>query len=158
MTKSKKFDIKFLFIKEIIQSGQISIEHLRINSMIIDPPFNKEPSNQYISWAHYSHRFNTTWGFFGLVGVCYCCSVCSMFRTMYAYTYAWILFILFFFIINEVLNPVFYTLYNNFMFNDLTRVKRIHLKIDMYRSPLCDATHFMINLCHLIVLIRVIIE
>ena len=36
-TKSKHIDIKFLVVKERVQSGQISIEHLGTNSMIADP-------------------------------------------------------------------------------------------------------------------------
>jgi len=36
-TKSKHIDIKFLVIKERVQSGQISIKHLGTNSMITDP-------------------------------------------------------------------------------------------------------------------------
>ncbi|RVW75833.1 Retrovirus-related Pol polyprotein from transposon TNT 1-94 [Vitis vinifera] len=36
-TKSKYIDIKFLVVKEKVQSGQISIEHIRTNSMIADP-------------------------------------------------------------------------------------------------------------------------
>ena len=36
-TKSKHIDIKFLVVKEMVQSGQISIEHLGTNSMIADP-------------------------------------------------------------------------------------------------------------------------
>jgi len=36
-TKSKHIDIKFLVVKERIQSGQISIEHLGTNSMMADP-------------------------------------------------------------------------------------------------------------------------
>ena len=36
-TKSKHIDIKFLVVKEKVQSGQISIEHLGTNSMIADP-------------------------------------------------------------------------------------------------------------------------
>ena len=36
-TKSKHIDIKFLVIKERVQSRQISIEHLGTNSMIADP-------------------------------------------------------------------------------------------------------------------------
>jgi hypothetical protein len=35
--KSKHIDIKFLVVKERVQSGQISIEHLGTNSMITDP-------------------------------------------------------------------------------------------------------------------------
>jgi len=36
-TKSKHIDIKFLVVKERVQSEQISIEHLGTNSMIADP-------------------------------------------------------------------------------------------------------------------------
>jgi len=36
-TKSKHIDIKFLVVKERVQSGKISIEHLGTNSMIVDP-------------------------------------------------------------------------------------------------------------------------
>jgi len=36
-TKSKHIDIKFLVVKERVQSRQISIEHLGTNSMIADP-------------------------------------------------------------------------------------------------------------------------
>ena len=36
-TKSKHIDIKFLVVKERVQSGQISIEHLGTNSMVADP-------------------------------------------------------------------------------------------------------------------------
>ena len=36
-TKSKHIDIKFLVVKERVQGGQISIEHLETNSMIANP-------------------------------------------------------------------------------------------------------------------------
>ena len=36
-TKSKFIDIKFLVVKERVQSGLISIEHIATNSMIADP-------------------------------------------------------------------------------------------------------------------------
>ncbi|KAL4282801.1 hypothetical protein GQ457_16G019510 [Hibiscus cannabinus] len=36
-SKSKHIDIKFLAVKERVQSGQISIEHIGTNSMIADP-------------------------------------------------------------------------------------------------------------------------
>ena len=36
-SKSKFIDIKFLVVKERVQNGQISIEHLGTNSMIADP-------------------------------------------------------------------------------------------------------------------------
>ena len=35
--KSKHIDIKFLVVKERVQSGQISIEHIGTNSMLADP-------------------------------------------------------------------------------------------------------------------------
>ena len=35
--KSKFIDIKFLVVKEMVQSGLISIEHIGTNSMIVDP-------------------------------------------------------------------------------------------------------------------------
>ena len=35
--KSKHIDIKSLIVKERVQSGQISIEHLGTNAMIADP-------------------------------------------------------------------------------------------------------------------------
>ena len=37
ITKSKFIDIKFLVVKERVQNRQISIEHIRTNSMLIDP-------------------------------------------------------------------------------------------------------------------------
>ena len=36
-SKSKHIDIKFLVVKERVQSGQVSIEHIGTNSMIADP-------------------------------------------------------------------------------------------------------------------------
>ena len=39
-TKSKFIDIKFLVVKERVQKRQISIEHIRINSMLTDPLTN----------------------------------------------------------------------------------------------------------------------
>ncbi|XP_052875883.1 secreted RxLR effector protein 161-like [Gossypium arboreum] len=36
-SKSKHIDIKFLVVKERVQNGQISIEHIGANSMIADP-------------------------------------------------------------------------------------------------------------------------
>ena len=35
--KSKHIDIKFLVVKERVQSGQVIIEHIGTNSMIVDP-------------------------------------------------------------------------------------------------------------------------
>ena len=36
-SRSKYIDIKFLVVKERVQSGQISIKHIRTNSIIADP-------------------------------------------------------------------------------------------------------------------------
>ena len=36
-SRSKHIDIKFLVVKERVQSGQISIEHIGTNSIIADP-------------------------------------------------------------------------------------------------------------------------
>ena len=36
-TKSKYIDIKFLIVKEMVQSDQLSIEHINTNSMIANP-------------------------------------------------------------------------------------------------------------------------
>ena len=35
--KSKHIDIKFLVVKERVQSGQVSIKHISTNSMVADP-------------------------------------------------------------------------------------------------------------------------
>ena len=37
LTKSKHIDIKYLVVKERIQNGDVSTEHIRTNSMIADP-------------------------------------------------------------------------------------------------------------------------
>jgi len=37
LSRSGHTDIKFLIVKERVQSGQIFIEHIGINSMIADP-------------------------------------------------------------------------------------------------------------------------
>ena len=36
-SKSKHVEIKFLIVKEIVQSGQMFIKHIGTNSMIVDP-------------------------------------------------------------------------------------------------------------------------
>ena len=46
-TKSKHIVIKFLVVKERVQSGQISIEHLGTNSMIADPLIKGLPSKVF---------------------------------------------------------------------------------------------------------------
>ena len=42
-TKSKHIDIKFPVVKERVQSGQLSIEHIKINSIIVDPLTKEMP-------------------------------------------------------------------------------------------------------------------
>ena len=37
LTKSKHIDIKYLVVKEGVQNGQLSIEHMGTNSMVVDP-------------------------------------------------------------------------------------------------------------------------
>ena len=37
LKKSNHIDIKYLVIKERVQNGQLSIEHIGTNSMIVDP-------------------------------------------------------------------------------------------------------------------------
>ena len=37
LTKSKHIDIKYLVVKERVQNGQLSIEHIGTNSMVADP-------------------------------------------------------------------------------------------------------------------------
>jgi len=37
LLRSKHINIKFLVVKERVQSGEIFIEHIRTNSMIADP-------------------------------------------------------------------------------------------------------------------------
>ena len=66
-TKSKHIDIKFLVVKERVQSGQISIEHLGTNSMIADPLTKGLPLKVF-SWACCLHECFTIWGIWGLVG------------------------------------------------------------------------------------------
>ena len=46
-TKSKFIDIKFLVVKERVQSGLISIEHIGTNSMIADPLTKGLPSKVF---------------------------------------------------------------------------------------------------------------
>ena len=45
--KSKHIDIKFLVVKERIQSGKLSIEHIGTNSMIADPLTKGLPPNMF---------------------------------------------------------------------------------------------------------------
>ena len=37
LTKSKHIDIKYLVVKERVQNGQLSIEHISTNSMLANP-------------------------------------------------------------------------------------------------------------------------
>ena len=47
LTKSKHIDIKFLIVKERVQSGQISIEHIETNSIVADPLTKGLPPKVY---------------------------------------------------------------------------------------------------------------
>ena len=47
MTKSKHINIKFLVIRERIQSGQMSIEHISTNSIIANPLTKGLPPNVF---------------------------------------------------------------------------------------------------------------
>ena len=46
-SKSKHIDIKFLVVKERVQSLQVSIEHINTNSMITDPLIKGLPPKVY---------------------------------------------------------------------------------------------------------------
>ena len=46
-SKSKHIDIKFLVVKERVQSLQVSIEHISTNSMITDPLTKGLPPKVY---------------------------------------------------------------------------------------------------------------
>ena len=48
-TKSKHIDIKFLVVKERVQSGQIFIKHLGTNSMIANPLTKGLPPKVFMS-------------------------------------------------------------------------------------------------------------
>ena len=52
-TKSKHIDIKFLVVKEKVQSAQIFIEHLETNSMIVDPLTKGLPPKVF--YEHVAH-------------------------------------------------------------------------------------------------------
>ena len=47
LAKSKHIDIKFLIVKERVQSGQLSIQHIGTNSMIADPLTKGVPPNVF---------------------------------------------------------------------------------------------------------------
>ena len=47
LSKSKHIDIKFLVVKERVQSLQVSIEHISTNSMIADPLTKGLPPKVY---------------------------------------------------------------------------------------------------------------
>ena len=59
-TKSKHIDIKFLAVKEKVQSGHIFEEHLGTYSMIVDPLTKELPPRSFMSmfltWVFYSLR------------------------------------------------------------------------------------------------------
>ena len=45
--KSNHIDIKFLAVKERVQNGQVSIEHIWTNSMVADPLIKGLPSKVF---------------------------------------------------------------------------------------------------------------
>ena len=47
LSKSKHTDIKFLVVKERVQSLRVSIEHISTNSMIVDPLTKDLPPKVY---------------------------------------------------------------------------------------------------------------
>ena len=52
-SKSKHIDIKFLVVKQRVQSLQVSIEHINTNSMIADPLTKGLPPKVY--YEHVTH-------------------------------------------------------------------------------------------------------
>ena len=52
-SRSKHIDIKFLVVKERVQSGQISIEHIGTNSMLADPLTKGLPPKVFLE--HVAH-------------------------------------------------------------------------------------------------------
>ena len=59
-TKSKHIDIKFLVVKERVQSSQVLIEHIGTNSMVADPLTKGLPPRSFMStpliWVLYPLR------------------------------------------------------------------------------------------------------
>ena len=49
LLKSKHIDIKFLVVKERVQSLQVSIEHTSTNSMIADPLTKGLPPHEHVT-------------------------------------------------------------------------------------------------------------
>ena len=47
LTKSKHIDIKYLVVKERVQNGQLSIEHISTNSMVADPLTKGVPASVF---------------------------------------------------------------------------------------------------------------
>ena len=52
-SRSKHIDIKFLVVKERVQSGQISIEHIGTNSMLADPLTKGLPPKVFLEHVYY---------------------------------------------------------------------------------------------------------
>ena len=52
-SRSKHIDIKFLVVKERVQSGQISIKHIGTNSMLADPLTKGLPPKVFLE--HVAH-------------------------------------------------------------------------------------------------------
>ena len=53
ITKSKHIDIKFIVVRERVQTGQMSIEHISTNSIIADPLTKGLPHKVF--HEHYVH-------------------------------------------------------------------------------------------------------
>ena len=68
-TKSKHIDIKFLIVKERVQNGQLSIEHIGTNSMIVYS-LTKGLSPKVCHQHTTSNGCHIVQGYSILVGVC----------------------------------------------------------------------------------------
>ena len=47
LKKSKHIDINYLVVKERVQNGQLSIEHISTNSMLADPLTKRVPASVF---------------------------------------------------------------------------------------------------------------
>ena len=59
LTKSKHIDIKYLVVKERVQNGQLSIEHIATNSMVADPLTKGVPASVFCE--HITHMGLTSY-------------------------------------------------------------------------------------------------
>ena len=53
LIKSKHIDIKYLVVKERVQNGQLSIEHIGTNSMVADPLTKAVPASVFCEHIDY---------------------------------------------------------------------------------------------------------